>query len=64
VVAGVLGAVVSTAFAWSSIAPDVLRRAVVWRRGFSIRLVLAGHDDTVLALSAARLSAWFHRLLL
>jgi hypothetical protein len=30
VVAGVLGAVVSTAFAWSSIAPAVLRRAMVW----------------------------------
>jgi hypothetical protein len=62
--AGVLGAVIFTAPARSSVAPAVLRRAMVWRRGFSMRLVLAGDDDTVLASCAARFSTRIHRLLL
>jgi hypothetical protein len=64
VVAKMLGAMVSTAFARSSVAPTVLRRAVVWRRSLSLRLVLAGHDDAVLVSCAARLSARLLRLLL
>jgi hypothetical protein len=62
--AGVLGAVISTAPAGSSVAPAVLRRAMVWRRGFSMRLFLAGNDDSVLASCAAHFSARIHRLLL
>jgi hypothetical protein len=62
--ARVLGAVISTALAWSSVAPVVLRRAMVWLRSFSMQLVLAGHNDMVLASCAARLSARLHRLLL
>jgi hypothetical protein len=64
VVARVLGAMVSTAFAKSSAALAVLRRAVVGRQSLSLRLVLAGHDDAVLVSCAAHLSAWLHRLLL
>jgi hypothetical protein len=64
VMAGELGAVISTALARSSVAPAVLRWAMVWRRGFSMRLVLTSHDDTVLASCVARLSAWLNRLLL
>jgi hypothetical protein len=64
VMARVLGKVISTALARSSVAPAVLRRAMIWRRSFSTRLVLAGHADMVLASCAARLSARLHRLLL
>jgi hypothetical protein len=64
VVARVLGAVISTAFARSSVAPAVLRQAMVGRRSLSLRLVLAGHNDTVLVSCAARLSTRLHRLLL
>jgi hypothetical protein len=64
VMARVLGAVIFTALARSSVALAVLRRAMVWRRSFSMRLVLAGHDDTVLTSGAAGLSARMHRLLL
>jgi hypothetical protein len=64
VVAGVLGSVVSSAFAWSSVALAVLRRAVVGRRSLSLLLVLASHDDVVLVSCAAHLSARLHRLLL
>jgi hypothetical protein len=64
VVAGVLGTVVSTAFARSSVAPAVLRRAVVGRRSLSLGLTLASHDDVVLVSRFARFSAWLHRLLL
>jgi hypothetical protein len=64
VVARMLGAMVSTAFARNSIAPAVLRRAMVGRRSLSLRLVLAGYDDAVVVPGATCLSAWLHRLLL
>jgi hypothetical protein len=64
VMARLLGVVISTALARSSVTPVVLRRAMIWQRGFSMRLVLAGHDDAVLASCATRLPMWFHHLLL
>jgi hypothetical protein len=64
VVAKMLGAMVSTAFARSSVASAVLHRAVVGRRSLSLQLVLADHDDAVIVPGAARLSAWLHHLLL
>jgi hypothetical protein len=64
VVARVLGAVISTAFARSLVALAVLRRGMVGRRSLSLRLVLAGHDDAVLISCAARLSTRLHCLLL
>jgi hypothetical protein len=64
VVARVLGTVVSTTFAWSSVAPAVLRRAVIRRRSLPLRLVLASHDDAVLISRSACFSARLHHLLL
>jgi hypothetical protein len=65
VVARVLGAVVSAAFARSSVALAVLRWALIGRQSLlHLRLVLASCDDAVVVSCATRLSARLHHLLL
>jgi hypothetical protein len=64
-VARMLGAMVSAAFARSSVAPVVLRLALIGRRSLlRLGLVLASYSDAVVVSRAARLSARLHRLLL
>jgi hypothetical protein len=64
-VAGVLGLVFSTTLARSSVAPAVLRPALVGRRSLlRPRLVLACYDEAVVALRAAGLPVRLHCLLL
>jgi hypothetical protein len=64
-VAGVLGAVISTALARSLVALAVLHPALVGRRSLlCLRLVLTRYDEIVVASCATGLSIWLHRLLL
>jgi hypothetical protein len=64
-VSRVLGAVVSTALAKSSVAPAVLCPSLIGRRSLlCLGLVSAGHDEAVVASCAARLPVRLHRLLL
>jgi hypothetical protein len=64
-VAGVLGAVISTTLARSLVAPAVLHPALVGRRSLlRLRLVLACYDEAVVAPRAASLPVRLHRLLL
>jgi hypothetical protein len=61
----VLGAVVSTALAWSLVAPAVLRPTLIRRRSLlRLGLVSTSYDDAVVMPCAACLSVWLHRLLL
>jgi hypothetical protein len=64
-VAGVLGAVISTTLGRSSVAPAVLRSALVGRRRLlQLRLVLACYDEAIVAPCATVLPIRLHRLLL
>jgi hypothetical protein len=65
VVARVLGAMVSAALAGSSVAPAVLRLALIGRRSLlRLGLVSASYDDAVVGSCATCLSIRLHRLLL
>jgi hypothetical protein len=63
-VARVLGAVVSTALAKSSIASAVFRPALVGQRSLRLGLGLTGYDKAIVILGAARFSVRLHLLLL
>jgi hypothetical protein len=64
-VARVLGVVVSTTLARSSVTPTVLRPTLVGRRSLlRLGLVPASYGETVVASCAAHLPIRFHRLLL
>jgi hypothetical protein len=63
-VARVLGAVVPTALARSSVALTVLCPTLIGRRSSRLGLVLASYDKAIVASCAADLSIRLHLLLL